>query len=245
MGFIVDDLIKCPQCKEIFKSPVFLLCGHSICKHHVDEVLKDINNDIENREIECLICQRFHRISESVVFTPNKTIESLIEKNMDKINLGEEYKSAVDRCNIFGDLLDKFNKIKNDPDMRINTVISELKNKVDLRREELKQEIDKETLKMIDELNEYEKECKLKMKLASNSKLDEKLEGWKNSLKQWQLALSKFDSISHKSVLDESTSKLKDLHSEFLNFDRNLFLNRLNQFKYPNVSASNNLLTLK
>ena len=242
---LIDDVIKCPQCKKIFKSPVNLPCGHSICKHHVDQFLKDKSNDTENRKIECLVCQRFHKISESYEFSPNKTIESLLEMNFEKIKLSEEYNSALDKCNIFGVLLDKFNKIKNDPELRINTVISELKNKVDLRREKMKQEIDEEALKMIDELNEYEKECKLKLKIDSEPKLDEKLESCKNNLKQWQLALTKFDNINHKSVLDESTSKLKDLHSEFLNFDRSLFLNRLNQFKCPNVCASNYFLSFK
>ena len=247
MEFLVDDLIKCPQCKEIFKLPVILPCGHSICKHHVDDVINDISNDIENKNIECQICQRFHKISESDEFAPNKTIESLLEKNMAKIDLGEEYKSAREKCKIFGDLLETLNKIKNDPELRINTVISELKNKVDLRREKMKQEIDEEALKIIDKLNEYQKECKMKMKIDSDSKLDEKLEDWKNSLKQWHIGLNTFDNTNRKSILDESTSKLKDLHSELLTFEGSLFLNRLNQFKYnvSNVYASNDHIILK
>ena len=242
MEFLVDDVIKCPQCKEVFKSPVNLPCGHSICKHHIDEYLI---NDNDRKKIECLVCKQFHQIHESDVLMPNKTIEILLKKNMEKIDLGKEYNSAIDKCNIFGDLLDKFNKIKNDPEMRIYSVISELKNKVDLRREEMKQEIDKEALKMIEKLNEYQKECKMKMKIDPDSKLDEKLEDWKNNLKQWQIGLNTFDNINRERILAESTSELKGLHSELLTFEESLFLNRLNQFKFPNIFSFNNQLILK
>lgn len=240
MEILVDDVIKCPQCKEVFKSPVNLPCGHSICKHHINEYLI---NDNDSNKIECLICKKFHQIHESDVLMPNKTIEILLKKNMEKIDLGKEYNSAIDKCNIFGDLLDKFNKIKNDPEMKIYSVISELKNKVDLRREEMKQEIDKEALKMIEKLNEYLEECKMKMKI--DSKLDEMLEGWKDSLKRWQLGLNTFDNINRKRILNESTSELKELHSELLKFEESLFLNRLNQFKFPNIFSFNNLHILK
>ena len=92
---------------------------------------------------------------------------------------------------------------------------------------------------MIETLNEDQEECKLKMKIDSDSKLEERIEVWKNSLKRWQIGLNTFDSINRERILDESTSNLKDLHSEFMKFDKSLFLNRLNQFKSTVSSLSN------
>ena len=237
----INDLIKCTKCKEILKMPVLMPCGNSICSHHI----KDKEN--KNKRLECLICQKNHNIPVNG-FPRNLALESLLETNFYKIDLGEEYKSAIDKCSLFDDLLKRFNKIKNDPERGIYKEISDLKNEVDLRREEMKLKIDKESLEMIEKLDEFEKECKLKaVSLKSDSKLNEKFESWQNSLKQWQQSLDTFErnkDIWHR-VLNESTSVLKDLHLEFLNFKREIFLNRLIEFKYPNLSASNKLITLK
>ena len=79
----ISDLIKCTKCKEILKMSVLIPCGHTICNHHVkDEV---------NRKFECFICQKNHEIP-SDGFTINRALESLVETNIEKIDLGEEYK---------------------------------------------------------------------------------------------------------------------------------------------------------
>lgn len=232
---LFSDSIQCTSCKKILTTPVFLPCGHSICYYHIEES-RDKNT------LLCVICNEDFDIP-SNGFPPARALESLLKKNIQNIDLGEEYNSARDKCSLFGDLLDQFNKIKNDPEMRISEVISDLKNKFDLRREEMKQNIDKQILQMIDELNEFEKECKFKVaSVKSDPKLDEKLKKWQINFKEWQQRMRTFErSDNWKKILDESTSTIKHLHSEFLNFDRNLFLDRLNQFK---CSASNNLVTL-
>ena len=253
---LISDSIKCTKCKEILKIPVLLPCGHSICNHHVNvdeneskssssSLSGDTNN--ENRKFECLICEKFHDIPLNG-FLRERALESLLEKNIAKIDLGEEYKSAIDKCSLFSDLLERFTKIKNDPDTRINQEISELKNKVDLRREEMKQKIDKESLEMIEKLDEFDKECKLKaVSLKFDSKLDEKLNNSQKSLQEWQKSLNSFERNldNWTLVLNESTSTLKDLHLEFINFNREIFLNRLIEFKYPNLLASNKFIKLK
>jgi hypothetical protein len=48
---------------------------------------------------------------------------------------------------------------------------------VDLRREEMKKEIDNESLKMIEKLDEFEKDCKFNAKsMKSDREIDKKLE---------------------------------------------------------------------
>ena len=252
-------------------------------------------------EICCPECNEF---SDTPVngFPRNRALENLLDKNIERIDQGQEYNSAFDKCSLFADLLERFNKIKNDPNTRINEEISELKNQVDMRREELKQKIDKESLEMIEKLEEFEKECILKSarvkcslfsdmlkrfnkiksypetkiseeisdlkkkvylkreemskeslemiakidefekecklkaaSLKSDCKLNEKLKSWGKSLKSWQQSLNSFErnTDNWNRVLNESTSALKELDSEYWNFDKNLFLNRLSQFKHP------------
>lgn len=177
MSLIIDkinDAIKCSNCKERLKSPVLMPCGHSICNHHVTEP-----------PILCLKCNAFFGIPLNG-FPIGKSLEILLELNIEYINLGKDYFSISDNCKLFGDLLDRFDKIKNDPETRIKEEISEIKNKVDLRREELKQEIDKESLEMIEKLDDFEKDCIASIK--SDPKLNKKLEKWKYSLIQWESA---------------------------------------------------------
>lgn len=227
---LFSDSIQCTSCKKILTTPVFLPCGHSICYYHIEE-------SREKNILLCVICNEHFDIP-SNGFPPARALESLLKKNIQNIDLGEEYNSARDKCSVFGDLLDRFNKIKSDPEMRISEVISDLKNKLDLRREEMKQKIDQEALGMIEKLNDFEKECKLKAaSVKSDPKLDDKLKKWQINVKEWQQRMRTFErSDNWKKILDESTSTIKDLHSEFLNFDRNLFLNRLNKFKCFNES---------
>lgn len=83
----------------------------------------------------------------------------------------------------FDDMLERFYAIKNDPETRIHSVISELRNEIDLRREELKCEIDKNALNAIQKLDDFEKECKSSINNnKTNKTLDEKLEAWKRDL---------------------------------------------------------------
>jgi hypothetical protein len=112
----------------------------------------------------------------------------------------------------------------------------------------MKLKIDKESLEMIEKLDEFEKDCKLKaVSLKSDSKLNEKFVSWQNSLKQWQKSLNSFERNldNWNRVLNESTSTLKDIHLEFINFNREIFLNRLIELKYPNLLASNKFIKLK
>lgn len=229
---LLSDAIKCITCKEILKMPVSLPCGHSVCNDHV----KKLGDENMTNQIYCQQCDEFFDIPTNG-FPTNRALEILLKRNIDKIDLGEEHKSTIEKCSLFGDLLERFNKIRNDPESRINEEISQLKNQVDLRREELKEKIDKESLKMIEKLDEFEKECKVKAALLkSDSKLNEKFESWQNSLKEWQKSLDTFERKNDdwSRILKESTSTLIDLHKEFINFNREIFLSRLKEFKYPN-----------
>ena len=230
---LVSDSIKCTQCKETLKFPVVLPCGDSICKHHVDT-----KNDYKT--IECVLCNEIFDIPTNG-FVRNKALEKLLEKDINAIDLGEDYNSAFGKCQQFNDLFEYFNRIKNDPEMRIHSVISELRNKVDLRREELKQDVDKEALKIIEKLDEFKRQCKESIK--SDSKLDEKMKIWETNLKEWNGDLNTFkrNTYTWSNILSQSTSHLKDLQSELIKFNESLFLNRLNEFNWLHLSFSNSI----
>lgn len=223
---LINQVIICNSCKEKLKSPVFLPCGHSICKHHVDEV-EEISN--KRRKIECDNCNETHEIPHNG-FVPNRALEHLMKLKIDKLDLGEEYNSAFEKFSLFADLLEYFNRVKNDPEMKIHTLLSDLRNKVDLRREVLKDEIDKKALEMIEKINEYEKDCKSSIKLNSN--LDKKIGEWENEIEKSRLFLNTLERNTEKwnEISNKMTSHLKDLQSEFIKLNENLFLNQIDEF---------------
>ena len=188
--------------------------------------------------MKCDICDELFDIP-TKGFAPNRALESLLKQEIDVLDLGDEYNSAFDKCSQFKDLIEHFNRVKNDPEMRIHTVLSDLRNKVDLRREELKQDIDSEALKMIEKINEYEKDCKASIK--QDSKFDDMLIKWENDLKQSQDFLDTFKRNNKKwvEISNDTISRLKELQSEYIKFNNNLFLNRLDEFNNSNLFASN------
>ena len=238
---LLGDSIKCAFCKETLKVPLILPCGHCICKQH-----EDFQKD-RSKRIFCVKCVEFYPIPPNG-FVRVKPLESLLEKGIDSIDLGEEYKSAREKCQLFNDLLDHLNTLKDDPEMKIHTVISELKNKVDLRREELKQEIDKESLKMIEKLDEFEKECKSNSSLLKfNSDLNLYLTSWRTDLKEWQQSLSTFknDSDKWKSILNKSSLALRYIQSLIIKFNDRLFLHRPNEMSRSQLIISSDIDSIR
>ena len=128
---LLSESINCSSCKKILKMPVSLPCGHCVCKHHVDELVETIADKL----IGCLICRDYYEIPVNG-FIRNRPLESLLEKNIDLIDLGQTYNSVRYKCEQFETLLNRLKRLRNDPEMEIHSVISELKNKVDLRRAE-------------------------------------------------------------------------------------------------------------
>ena len=242
-----SDAIKCPTCMKILNLPVILPCGHTICKEHVDKAVE--NNETN---IKCNICIESYVIPPNG-FVRNRALESLVEVLSEREkkkasfeeslgeNLKEYYYLATETCKSFEELFDEFKKIKNDPEMKINTVISEFRNKVDLRREDLKQKIDIKILELIERIDEFEKECKANASnVKSDCKLDETLDRLKNALNETKKSSVTFELVEKwMKIADESKSAIKEIQSELLKFDESLFLNRLTSFDCMNLSALN------
>ena len=239
MNNLLNDSINCTKCESIIAQPVVLPCGHSICKYHVD---KSEKSGVGDRKIGCEHCEKRFEIRVEG-FARNRALENLLEKKIEWIDLGDEYNSAFDKCKLFSDLLEQLNLMNNDPETRIHSVISDLRNKVDLRREELKDEIDKEALTMIRILDDFENECKENSaSIKSNSDLNKRIVKWGKDLRDWQVNLSTFkrNINSWTTVINQSTCALKELQSEYFKLNEVLFLNRLNDIKcsYSFVSSS-------
>ena len=238
----LEESIKCKKCSQLLDKPVLLPCGNAICERHQHEE-RDKNNSIY-----CSVCDLDHEIPANGGFTRIVFLEKLIEQRIDSIEIGDEYRLASKALRDFSDLFERFEKIKNDPGDKIYSEISKLKGEIDLRREELKSQIDKDALTIIKKLDEYEVECKanidsIKAKIEGNN--NEQLKEWKEDLDRWRHQIRTFKKEVWQKINKESRSKYNEMKTAYNNLQNLVFLNRLNQYECLKLFAGNDVDMIK
>ena len=180
------NTVKCMVCREILESPVILPCNDNICKKHVSNQTNDV--------IRCEKCGVEHQIPTNG-FQPNSALQAIIETDIANLDFGSVHKSAKKSCESFENALKEIEGLLKDPFFYTHEKINELKNIVQLKGEELKLIIDQEMKKIIDRLEEYEKESK--EYLSSNEfkeesqKLDSEKKKAQLNLDSWIESLNK------------------------------------------------------
>ena len=164
----IRNEIKCAICHEILESPVILPCNDTICKKHVSNQNKD---DF----FKCDKCGVEHRIP-SNGFQPLPFLEQLIKIGIARLDFGSVHTEAKKSCESLEEFLKEIEVILKDPFVLTHERISELKNSVQLKGEELKLIIDQEMKKLIDRLDEYERQSKEYLSSNEFKRESEKLE---------------------------------------------------------------------
>ena len=183
---IILNAIKCAICHEILESPVFLPCSDTICKKHV--------SNQSNNVIRCEKCGVEHKIPTNG-FPPIPFLEAIIKSDIGHLDFGSVHKEAKKSCESFDEALKEFEVLIKDPYVYTHERISELKNSVQLKGEELKLIIDQEMKKLFDRLDDYERQSK--EYLSSNEfkvesqKLENELKLAQSKLDSWLESLNK------------------------------------------------------
>ena len=182
----IINVMKCAICHDIIESPVILPCSWNVCKKHVSNHTNDV--------IRCEKCGAEHRIPTNG-FQENNALQVIIKAEIAKLDFGNVHKEAKKSCESYGDSLKELKLLLKDPYFYTHGKISELKNSVQLKGEEIKLRIDEEMKKLIDKLEEYERECR--KYLSSNEfkeeskKLDCKMKLTQSNLDSWIESLNK------------------------------------------------------
>jgi hypothetical protein len=196
------------------RKPVILPCNHCLCAEH----FKDIDV-LKIKTIQCKTCNQEFALDENE-FKPNEIVQNLIEKEM---HLTEAEKT-----------IKKLNETFLNEGLRLNEELEnnkrvfalksfehfqEIRRKIDLQREELKNEIDKIALAMIDQTKEFEKffmkrlepREEIALKLTSDLKklANETFRDPKALLQLEKTPISNFQSKINKE-LEEFKSRLKE-----------------------------------
>ena len=135
------SLLKCDQCKETLIDPIFIPCGYSICKRHIDESTSHIN--------PCVFCKRVHQES----FVVNQKVSRLLDIfNRTKSNLNQ-----------LSDKSKAYERLKQNPVDFVNARFDELKRRVEEERDKIvgfvRRQVDLEVEKCVNEIEDLRKRC--------------------------------------------------------------------------------------
>ena len=237
---MLEDLLKCKCCTETLVKPVLLPCGNSICKYHEEECINS-----GSKSIYCASCELSHDIPETFGFPRVLALEKLLEQkaenNSNSTDLFTDYKETMDKYNEFSNLFDDFEKLINNPEMTLHNEFNELRNKVDLRREELKFGIDEDALKIIDQINEYETECKANLLSIMSEENKPDIESRKVKMGLWKTQLDKPQSDIQfwENINNEIGEHLETFKSDYEDFEDRVFLNRYYDYSDLYMSIGN------
>lgn len=192
----MNSLIECPICQKVLEQPVCLPCGHTVCKKH-----ELMTSECESRKLTCAKCHISHSIPENIGFPVINLIEDLIKHKFDSRYVAPEHNAAI--CTL-KDLREKVEDVKSKLKLtedEIDTYITELINKIDIKREETKKKIDDEALELIQDLKAHKELWRANLTAEDNGLLRETKESIKNvenDIAKWQSELNLFEKISKK-----------------------------------------------
>ena len=161
-------------CKLILDNPVTMPCGNSICKHHLEQIEQS-----DDTKYNCFFCLEQHEIPKNG-FGVNIALMKMIQNfyELDPIR-----KIIIKSFNELNDSVNEYNSL--DSDVYIYDYFAEIRNKVDLHREELIEEITERSEKIILQLNMKEQKCKSNAaKIAKIDKNYDKLASWKREIRK-------------------------------------------------------------
>jgi hypothetical protein len=226
--------LTCSYCSRIYKDPIDLPCGDSICREHLSD--KDV---LKVNRIKCKECNGEFGVKNNEFYS-NKTLKNLIESHSylseDEISLKQKLEVSIRKfCEFYEEIV--LNKNKNESDVFDH--FQEIRFQIDEHREELKKRIDDIALAMIDETNKcqekYLKEIKESFSSFDDSQsLENQLHEIEESFRNPNLLIETIKEMQQKQ--DKSLDGIQLMLNEMNQVKANLMAT--NKFK-PNLSSFN------
>lgn len=224
---VFKNAITCVDCRKILDKPILLPCGQLVCLQHVE------NLPVES--YDCKSCDLEHKKDDIKLYI-NKTVESLVKANLEKIDMGAEYNEAYECCGQLDKLIKQFEALRKDPGFFINEIVCKFKNQTEILREELKLMIDTKANKIIDELEEYERECKSKLSTCEFKKSTQEIENElaiiNKDVNKWEKRLNDFELKDEQKIYISLKCKqnLVSLKMKMCIFKQTILMNQVEQF---------------
>lgn len=220
----IKKAVKCGICKGVVVQPVILPCGHSLCKRHEEEIRNDTAKGI------CMTCYEPFSVPTSGL-TPIKSLENLLEKKIDLIDLGKDYKKAEARLQSFRKLCKELYKKHDSANGIIHDTIDKIRERILKSKRDYEIKIEEEAASLLELVNDYEKEC-----TANTHQLileqPQKMLPYAGLIVRWKRELDSFEGGNEKfkKLAKEITHEMRKLFLESARYDRKFFQECIHEF---------------
>jgi DNA-binding transcriptional MerR regulator len=184
----IGELVICPYCKHKYNDPRIVGCGTSFCMSCIQLLTKN-----GQHWFGCPVCDEFHEQPRKG-YLKNTTLAKLCEKKANKVYrspLADALETQLNELKLNMDKSAKENDLGVD---KIKEYCDGLKKEVQLHLEELTESLNKQSLELIERIDEYENETKLESNKNKSQKLDAILietrtfhQKWADYLKQFKI----------------------------------------------------------
>lgn len=182
----INKLFHCNYCSSVFKEPIVLPCGETVCRKDLAEFTST------STHIECYFCQQQHmKPSTSHEYPVVKQLVTLIELGNHNINLGETFAFGRNLINESSLKITELNSINENKALFLNGFFERLINEVIMKRDQMKLEIDIHFNQILADLRQHKSDCEANLsKLETfDSFLKKELDSYKLKLANWHNAL--------------------------------------------------------
>ena len=126
MSATLKQNLSCPQCTRIFRDPIVLPCGHTLCKEHLRS----------STTIECLLCQReFINLNENS-FVTNIVVANLVkDENFLSSDEHDCKQSIKELLSSFEQCLDELSQSQSGFELEFFDHFQEIRRGIDIHRE--------------------------------------------------------------------------------------------------------------
>jgi len=159
----VNSLLDCELCNQLLVDPVTIVCGYSVCKKHLGELLE---KSMEENKFQCVLCQRQHTVPIEG-FIVNRQIQKSLDIELNKFKPSRIYEECKKAINDAKSNFAKIEEIEMNPESFIYDYFAEILRQVDLRREELKLKADNCSDEIIKSIECSKENC---LRLSKNGK---------------------------------------------------------------------------
>jgi hypothetical protein len=159
-----------------------LPCGETICAKH--------EADFKGENFSCKFCENYHL--ETGPFLFSKTIQRLLERHVHELDFGEEHKSAMASLTNLKSSIQCYESFGKNAEVYIYEYFAKLRNDVDLKRETMIHKINNSSDELLSEIAALEMKCKENY-IKSGLKLPkaEELVRIKSEVCEWEKSLEK------------------------------------------------------
>jgi DNA-binding transcriptional MerR regulator len=237
----IGELVICPYCQNKYHDPRIIECGSSFCMPCIEFLTKTNTNGFQ-----CPVCDKIHEQPQNG-FLKNTTLTKLTEKKAKRVSrspLANAFEAELDELKLNVDKLAKENDLGVD---KIKEYCDGLRNKVQLHLEESTESLKNQSLELIQKIDAYENEAKLKFDASHNLKLNDFLNETRTFHKKWSDYLKQFE-INDQDLtlasLDAKHFKI-ELKKESDLFLSNVFNSNVLKFAKTTPGAFGSLMSLK